>query len=168
MTHFSIFNPDRWRSAFLDRKIAAPIRDEPDVNTSERQPQWRRTRQPRKPRRRAMTDLTDFVNVMASAEDWLAAGASDRETAAPPGEPMKRFTIDVPVSLHRRIKTACARRGLKTSSVLRDLLKRVPRHVRAIPLAAVIIRDEAPAGVPVPDNQYPPGNWCQDHGGQGD
>jgi hypothetical protein len=37
-----------------------------------------------------MTDLTDFVNVMASAEDWLAAGASDRETAAPPGEPMCR------------------------------------------------------------------------------
>jgi hypothetical protein len=36
MTHFSIFNPDRWRSAFLDRKIAAPIRDKPDVNTSER------------------------------------------------------------------------------------------------------------------------------------
>jgi hypothetical protein len=124
MTHFSIFNPDRWRSAFLDRKIAAPIRDEPDVNTSERQPRWRRTRQPRKPRRRAMTDLTDFVNVMASAEDWLAAGASDRETAAPPGEPMKRFTIDVPVSLHRRIKTACARRGLKTPTVLRDLLER--------------------------------------------
>ena len=71
-----------------------------------------------------MTDLTDFVNVMASAEDWLAAGASDRETAAPPGEPMKRFTIDVPVGLHRRIKAACARRGLKPSSVLRDLLER--------------------------------------------
>jgi hypothetical protein len=37
---------------------------------------------------------------------------------------MKRFTIDVPVSLHHRIKTACARRGLKTSTVLRDLLER--------------------------------------------
>jgi hypothetical protein len=49
-----------------------------------------------------MTDLTDFVNVMASAEDWLAASASNRETAAPSDEPMKRFTIDVPVSLHRR------------------------------------------------------------------
>ena len=71
-----------------------------------------------------MTDLTDFVNVMASAEDWLAAGASDRETAAPPDEPIKRFTIDVPASLHRQIKTACARRGLKTSTVLRDLLER--------------------------------------------
>ena len=71
-----------------------------------------------------MTDLTDFVNVMASAEDWLAAGARDRDSPSPPGEPMQRFTIDVPVSLHRRIKTACARRGLKTSTVLRDLLER--------------------------------------------
>ena len=60
----------------------------------------------------------------ASAEDWVqAAGSRDRGPAAPP-EPMKRFTIDVPVSLHRRIKTACARRGLKPSSVLRDLLER--------------------------------------------
>jgi hypothetical protein len=25
-----------------------------------------------------MTDLTDFVNVMASAEDWLAAGRATR------------------------------------------------------------------------------------------
>ena len=39
-------------------------------------------------------------------------------------EPMKRLTIDVPVELHRRIKAACARRGLKPSSVLRDLLER--------------------------------------------
>jgi len=43
--------------------------------------------------------------------------------AAPPAEPMKRFTIDVPASLHRRIKAVCAARGLKVSSVLRDLLE---------------------------------------------
>jgi hypothetical protein len=30
----------------------------------------------------------------------------------------------VPVGLHRRIKAACARRGLKTPTVLRDLLER--------------------------------------------
>jgi hypothetical protein len=30
----------------------------------------------------------------------------------------------VPVGLHRRIKAACAKRGLNTSSVLRDLLER--------------------------------------------
>ena len=67
-----------------------------------------------------MTDLTDFVNVVASAEDWAGLGADGRE----PEEPMKRFTIDVPVALHRRVKAACARRGLKPSSVLRDLLER--------------------------------------------
>jgi hypothetical protein len=65
-----------------------------------------------------MTDLTDFLNVVASAEDWAGFGADGG------GEPMKRFTIEVQVSLHRRIKAACARRGLKTSSVLRDLLER--------------------------------------------
>jgi hypothetical protein len=28
-----------------------------------------------------MTDLTDFLNVVASAEDWTAAGADDRNSA---------------------------------------------------------------------------------------
>ena len=48
---------------------------------------------------------------------------------------MKRFTIDVPVELHRRIRAACARRGLKVSSVLRDLLEReFPDTSRQLPL----------------------------------
>jgi hypothetical protein len=34
-------------------------------------------------------------------------GADERE----PEEPMKRFTIEVPVELHRRIKAACASVG---------------------------------------------------------
>jgi len=66
-----------------------------------------------------MTDLTDFLNVVASAEDWAGFGADGREP-----EEVKRFTIDVPVALHRRVRVACARRGLKVSSVLRDLLER--------------------------------------------
>ena len=70
--------------------------------------------------RRSMINLTDFLNVVASAEDWAGFGADSRE----PEEPMKRFTIDVPVALHRRLKAACARRGLRPSSVLRDLLER--------------------------------------------
>jgi hypothetical protein len=57
------------------------------------------------------------------------------ETAAPPAEPIKRFTIDVPVCLHRRIKAVCAQRGLNTSSVLRDLLEReFPDTSRQLPL----------------------------------
>jgi hypothetical protein len=67
-----------------------------------------------------MTDLTDFLNVVASAEDWAGFGADDREL----DEPMKRFTIDLPASLHHRVRAACAERGLKPSSVLRDLLER--------------------------------------------
>jgi hypothetical protein len=57
------------------------------------------------------------------------------ETAAPPVEPTKRFTIDVPASLHRRIKVACDKRGLKVSSVLCDLLEReFPDTSRQLPL----------------------------------
>jgi hypothetical protein len=70
-----------------------------------------------------MPDLTDFLNLVASAEDWAGFGADGREPEEPK-EPMKRFTIDVPVALHRRVRAACARRGLKPSSVLRDLLER--------------------------------------------
>jgi hypothetical protein len=70
----------------------------------------------------------------ASAEDWVQGGArsTDRETPAPtlltpapaPAEPMKRFTIDVPVTLHTRIKIGCAKRGLKMADVIRELLER--------------------------------------------
>ena len=37
-------------------------------------------------------------------------------------EPMKRFTIDVPESLHRRVKTQCAMRGVKMADVIRGML----------------------------------------------
>ena len=67
-----------------------------------------------------MTDLTDVLNAVAGAEDWARFGVDGSE----PEEPMKRFTIDVPVELHRRIRAACAKRGLRPSSVLRDLLER--------------------------------------------
>jgi hypothetical protein len=59
---------------------------------------------------------------------------------------MKRFTIDVPVCLHRQIKAVCALRGLNTSSVLRDLLEcEFPDTLAAI---AIAVTDQ----VPVPDN----------------
>jgi hypothetical protein len=37
---------------------------------------------------------------------------------------MKRFTIDVSVELHTRIKVACAGRGQKMANMLRELLER--------------------------------------------
>jgi len=36
--------------------------------------------------------------------------------------PMKRLTIDVPETLHRQIKTACAQRGTKIADEVRELL----------------------------------------------
>ena len=51
-----------------------------------------------------------------------------RDTASPepaaPQEPMKRLTIDVPLSLHTRIKTTCARRGPHMADEIRDLLEK--------------------------------------------
>jgi hypothetical protein len=66
----------------------------------------------------------------ASAEDWVH-GSSDTShervgtsVIAAPQESMKRFTIDVPLGLHRRIKTQCAMRGQKMADVLREILER--------------------------------------------
>ena len=44
--------------------------------------------------------------------------------AAAPKERMSRFTIDVPESLHRRVKMQCAGRGQKMADMMRDLLER--------------------------------------------
>ena len=41
------------------------------------------------------------------------------------GERMKRFTIDVPESLHRRIKAECALRGVKMADYLRQTLEKL-------------------------------------------
>ena len=37
---------------------------------------------------------------------------------------MKRLTIDVPLALHKRIKTQCAMNGDKMADVIRDLLEK--------------------------------------------
>ena len=59
------------------------------------------------------------------ADAWVQTRDADRELPAPePAEAMKRFTIDVPVSLHTRIKTQCAMRGVKMADVLREILER--------------------------------------------
>lgn len=52
----------------------------------------------------------------ASPDDWVKA----RE---PIVEPMKRLTIDVPLSLHTRIKTQCAMQNVQMADVIRDLLE---------------------------------------------
>jgi hypothetical protein len=62
-------------------------------------------------------------------DEWVgSARPLDRERPAPeaeaPKEATSRFTIDVPVSLHRRVKAQCAERGVKMADVIRELLER--------------------------------------------
>lgn len=42
----------------------------------------------------------------------------------PKPEPMKRLTIDIPESLHRRIKSMCAENGKKITDEVRALLEK--------------------------------------------
>lgn len=51
----------------------------------------------------------------SKADDWV----NNRDT-----ESMKRLTIDVPASLHARIKSQCAIRGVKMADEVRGLLEK--------------------------------------------
>jgi predicted HicB family RNase H-like nuclease len=42
----------------------------------------------------------------------------------PKEEKTKRFTIDIPESLHRRMKAQCALRGIKMNKIIQELLER--------------------------------------------
>lgn len=60
------------------------------------------------------------------ADDWVSAPT--KKTApvknAAATEKMSRLTIDIPASLHRRLKAECATEGVKMADVIRDLLTR--------------------------------------------
>jgi hypothetical protein len=58
-----------------------------------------------------------------SVDRWVGdvAVAPEQKPAKPVR--MKRFTLDVPADLHRRIKSECAREGLKMADVLREMLE---------------------------------------------
>jgi hypothetical protein len=57
------------------------------------------------------------VTPAASPEDWVA----DRENTP---EPIKRLTIDIPLGLHRRVKTGCVREDVAIADVVREFLDR--------------------------------------------
>jgi ParG len=76
-----------------------------------------------------MTKKVSFARVAPkAADDWVAgAGTEAASSVAPPPQPtesMKRLTIDIPRSLHTRIKAACALRGSKMADEIRALLDR--------------------------------------------
>lgn len=55
-----------------------------------------------------------------SADAWVESRAVEEEPL--PAEKMKRLTIDIPDSLHKAIKSACALRGTKIADEVRELL----------------------------------------------
>jgi hypothetical protein len=64
------------------------------------------------------------VERSAIAEQWVAGKEPTAEAAKPEmGEPMKRLTIDLPASLHKRVKSGCAQRGVKMADEIRRLLE---------------------------------------------
>ena len=63
-----------------------------------------------------------------AADDWVRSrgNSNDQEAGEPtaPAEAMKRLTIDVSESLHKRMKVQCALRGERMADVVRGLLER--------------------------------------------
>lgn len=60
----------------------------------------------------------------ASATPMADAWVQSRQIEAGNGEAMKRLTVDVPISLHTRIKSQCALRGVKMADEIRELLEK--------------------------------------------
>lgn len=56
-----------------------------------------------------------------TADSWVSGQQPAHQEEK--GEPMKRLTIDVPASLHRRIKVQCAARDTKIADEVRALLE---------------------------------------------
>ena len=73
-----------------------------------------------------------FKTPAKAADAWVesrdgaeAVAASAKVMAlVQPSEPIKRFTIDVTESLHKRIKAQCAMRGEKMADVIRVMLEK--------------------------------------------
>lgn len=76
-----------------------------------------------KPRSQPAADPADSW-VAASREEQAAKAVTKLHADQATDEPMKRFTIDVTESLHKRIKSQCAIRGVKMADVIRDLLEK--------------------------------------------
>jgi hypothetical protein len=60
-----------------------------------------------------------------AAEDWVQPQRNAEVVAEKPAslaEPTKRLTVDIPLSLHRRMKIASATRDALMADVVRDIL----------------------------------------------
>ncbi len=70
-----------------------------------------------------MAKKVAFTGKPKSADEWVGQG-KESTTPDPPQEKMKRLTLDISESLHRRIKIAAAGRGEKIVEEIRKILER--------------------------------------------
>jgi hypothetical protein len=69
-------------------------------------------------------ELRQVVKPVTPADKWVARDPAD--------EPMKRLTIDVPLSLHTKLKTECAASEQKIADVVRNLITEHLKKVASI------------------------------------
>ena len=69
-----------------------------------------------------MSKTVNFSGKPPSQSNQAAIDAWVADPNRKPTEPVKRFTFEVPLSLHKRIKMACAARDRQMADVLRELL----------------------------------------------
>ena len=71
-----------------------------------------------------MNKKIQFSAKPPSLANQAAIDAFVHDPKSKPGEPVKRFTFEVPLSLHKRIKMRCAAEDRQMAEVLRELLEK--------------------------------------------
>ena len=74
-------------------------------------------------KRISIGDKPTAKSAPSSPDDWVAARTGS-------DEPMKRLTIDIPLSLHQQVKSQCALRGEKMADVIREILEQLFARVQ--------------------------------------
>ncbi len=59
-----------------------------------------------------------------SPDEWVASDSTSPPPPTKSAEKTKRLTIDIPLSLHQRVKSQCALKGDKMADVVRELLEK--------------------------------------------
>ena len=71
-----------------------------------------------------MSKKLTFTKKPTTKETSAALDAFVSGEQPPKGEKSKRFTFDVPESLHRRVKAGCAARGIDMADLMRAYLEK--------------------------------------------
>jgi len=59
-----------------------------------------------------------------SSDEWVSSDSTSPQQPTKPAEKTKRLTIDIPLSLHQRVKSQCALKGENMADVVRELLEK--------------------------------------------